>query len=58
MQTAFVNGGFSPLPSLEGSALLRFWIDAADHFVSVEEEKRERKHKYEGYRYPYGREKY
>jgi hypothetical protein len=56
-QTAFSNGTFSPLPSLEGSGLLRFWIDAGDGFMTVEEEKKARGFKYDGYRYPYGREK-
>ena len=55
-QTALSGGGLSPRPNLESAALMRFWIDAADDFSATEERKRGNS-QYEGWRYPYGREK-
>ena len=56
-QTAYVSGAFSPLPSVEAAGLLRFYFDGGDNFTSAEEDKKKASYRYEGYRYPYGREK-
>ncbi len=57
VHTAFFGGVFSPLPGIDGSGMLRFYFDGGDSFTSPEEDKKKANRKYEGYRYPYGREK-
>jgi hypothetical protein len=56
-QTGLRESTFSPLPILEGSIQMRFWLDPGDNFTTGSSEARRNKSKYEGWRYPYGRER-
>ena len=56
-QIAYVGSEVSPLPAFDGMLSFRFWIDAAKDFT-VEESRSAPRRKFEGWRYPFGNEKY